>query len=229
MTPPTYPLRPMNGGNLDKNKFSGIGTYAFEPKVNGWRTLVNTRTGSMFNRKGERLSIEGEFEEVLSALRHESSRTGLPDWLDCEAFERRHNLGRGSLVVLDWLTPRSPWEQRQELMSMMIDECARRSSVFQSWKHEQFAPPENKVLWFAYNYEREEDQRALGPGRGATIVDPDLTPEAAWPRLKAVNKALGCELFEGLVAKKVDSLYPFQLIDPQRETSDWIKTRWRWS
>lgn len=227
--PPTFPLRPMSGGNLDKNKFTGVGTYAFEPKVNGWRTLVHTPTGTMFNRQGERLSIEKEFKPALDALKLAAEKDDLPEWLDCEAFERRHGLGRGSLVVFDMLAPRLPWHRRDELLGEHLQCAQRRNSMFQPWAHEQFAPPANSILWFAYNYERAEDQRANGEGRGGIIVDPDLTPEAAWPRLKAVNKAHDCELFEGLVAKRTDSLYPFQLVSPEKETSDWIKTRWRWS
>lgn len=49
--------------------------------------------------RGYLLSIAGEFDSALHALR-DLARHGLV-WADCEALERRHAIGRGSLVVLD--------------------------------------------------------------------------------------------------------------------------------
>ena len=47
-----------------------------------------------------------------------------------------------------------------------------------------------------------------------------------WKRLKAANKAYGCELFEGLVAKRRDSRYPIQLRRADDEFAGWMKHRW---
>lgn len=57
MNPPSYPLRPINGGPLPRARPKS-GTWLYEPKINGWRAIVNTRTGAMWNRHGKRLSIE---------------------------------------------------------------------------------------------------------------------------------------------------------------------------
>ncbi len=93
----TYPLRPINGGPLPKSA-PKTGDWTYEAKVNGWRALVHCESGRMFNRKGEPLSIAGQFDGVLNALEGACNDPAL-EWLDCEAFERRHALGKGSLVV----------------------------------------------------------------------------------------------------------------------------------
>lgn len=53
----------------------------------------------MWNRHGTLLTIAECFRPALGALAKLGSR-GLV-WADCEALERRHNLGRVTLVVLD--------------------------------------------------------------------------------------------------------------------------------
>ena len=98
MTPPSYPLRPVNGGPLPLAR-PKRGRWTWEPKVNGWRAWINTAAGQTFNRKNEPLSIEREFAPILAKIK----AANLPIiWLDTEAFERRHPLGRGSLVLLDF-------------------------------------------------------------------------------------------------------------------------------
>src|SRR6266496_729948 len=109
MRPITYPARPVNGGPLD-NALPKHGVWLYEPKYNGWRTLVHVESGTMFNRKGERLSISAEFRPALTKLQ----RTPF-EWLDCEALERRHGLGQGSLIVFDCIALSSFVERRQQL------------------------------------------------------------------------------------------------------------------
>ena len=120
-TTPFYPLRPVNGGPLDRALPKSC-DWHYEPKVNGWRTLVHVPTGTMFNRKGERLSIEKEFSVALCRL-------GVGDefeWLDCEALDRRHKFGRGSLIVLDWPVAGLTYLQRREALEA---ECFMPHSV----------------------------------------------------------------------------------------------------
>lgn len=95
VTPLTYPARPINGGPLDKAP-PKTGDWVYEPKYNGWRTLIHVPTGTMFNRHGEPLSIAGEFATALRELQRAPF-----EWLDCEGLERRHQRGRGTLIVLD--------------------------------------------------------------------------------------------------------------------------------
>ena len=92
----TFPARPIQGGRLELAP-PKRGLWYAEPKLNGWRTLIHTPTGTMWNRHGALLTIADCFRPTLAALAKLASR-GLV-WADCEALERRHNLGRGTLVV----------------------------------------------------------------------------------------------------------------------------------
>jgi len=75
----------------------------------------------MCNRHGQRLTIEREFEAALGQLRSLAD-SGLV-WADCEALERRHQIGRGSLVVLDWIPESgSPtYEERREFLTWLVE------------------------------------------------------------------------------------------------------------
>ena len=120
---PFFPARPMNGGQLE-HAVPKPGTWYAEAKINGWRALVHRPTGTMFNRHGEQLSIAGDFERALRELRETPFRhideweppQGSTDWCDCEAFSRRHNVGKGTLILLDLPCVELPYETRGELM-----------------------------------------------------------------------------------------------------------------
>ena len=117
MIPPsilTYPARPLNGGDL-KYALPKIGAWSYTPKYNGWRAMVHVPTSAMWNRHGERLTIAREFSIALAILK----RTPF-EWLDCEALERRHDLGRGSLIVLDCPGVELPYEARANILSRDI-------------------------------------------------------------------------------------------------------------
>ena len=77
------------------------GLWYAEPKLNGWRALIHTPTGTMWNRHGDLLTIAEFFRPALAALAKLADQRIV--WADCEALERRHNLGRGTLVVLDFV------------------------------------------------------------------------------------------------------------------------------
>jgi ATP-dependent DNA ligase len=109
--PPTYPARPLNGGKLELARPKRGEWYA-EPKFNGWRTLVHRQTGAMFNRQLEPLSIQAEFAQALEELRY---RLPWAEWVDCEALERRHGIGKGSLIVLDFVAAVPYTDRRQAL------------------------------------------------------------------------------------------------------------------
>jgi hypothetical protein len=214
------PLRPVNGGPLEQAQ-PKTGAWTYEPKVNGWRAWVHAPTGRMFNRHNEPLSIAAEFTPVLNRL-HEWFDGAGPEvgpwfeWLDTKAFARRHALGRGSLVILDApLVPGTKAERDQAIYDHLL-----QTGVGQSWMHEQFEPPPDALLSFAYTYEDEATQRALG----ATVIDPDICPLAAWPRLQACNREFKAEVFEGLVAKRLDSGYP--LSSSEKDFPFWMKHRW---
>ena len=43
-----------------------------------------------------------------------------------------------------------------------------------------------------------------------------------------IECAVGAEFYEGFVAKRADSRYPFQLRDPEAHCPWWVKHRWAW-
>ncbi len=193
-TPPSFPLRPVNGGPLDlaQPKF---GEWSYEPKYNGWRALVHVPTGRMFNRKLERLSIEQEFAPALEKLRQPSDGTNTEfEWLDCEALERRHGIGRGALVILDWVIAGRTYVQRREELE------------------KAFYIPHSTCLSLSAD----------------SVSLPRSTPQAQtlWDLLREANHIMNAPFYEGLVAKRSDSLYPFQLRSPSVEFPFWMKHRW---
>jgi hypothetical protein len=111
--PITYPARPYNGGPLDKAIKKDSGWY-YEPKFNGWRTLIHLPTGTMFNRYGKELSIQREFKPAVKELQEAYSDL---EWVDCEAIGRRHGIGKGTLIVLDAVI-RGTYEQRRSKLEV---------------------------------------------------------------------------------------------------------------
>lgn len=228
MKPITYPARPVNGGALPLAP-AKRGEWVYEPKVNGWRALVHCPTGAMFNRQGERLSIAREFERALSKL-----KGSLIEWLDVEAFERRHRLGRGSLIVLDAPLVPGTFEQRQQC----VYDSLVAIGIAQSWMFLHEAPPENCILSFAYAFTYYHNpvppalkQRAFRLPLDKTFADEDLDGiYSGWAHLQEMNRLLQTEprspVFEGMVAKRKDSTYPVQLRTPEYEFPFWVKHRW---
>jgi len=198
MTIPSYPARPINGGPLERAR-PKAGQWTYEPKLNGWRALVHAPTGRMWNRHGERLSIEDCFRPVLDSL----SRCNI-EWLDCEALERRLNLGRGSLVVFDYIPTGldriTPYKERKtKLLAALKD--------LPNWQPWQLGPPIQDAIYTIEGYVSE----AVGE---------------LYDVLQDENRALDADLYEGLVAKRTNSPYPIQQRSPSEESTFWVKHRW---
>jgi len=195
--PITYPARPFNGGPLDKAIKKDSGWY-YEPKFNGWRTLIHLPTGTMFNRHGKELSIQHEFKAAVNELKE-----AYPDleWVDCEALGRRHDIGKGTLVVLDAVI-RGTYEQRRSKL-----EVDRSLSIHHGNGWEPATSSRESCYLTGSEWGLEN-------------------AEAAWESMQEVNKFLGTEYFEGLVAKHADSHYPIQLRSSSDECSFWVKHRW---
>jgi hypothetical protein len=194
----TYPARPVNGGHLKYAPASVRVGRSYEPKYNGWRAIVHVPTRTMWNRHGQRLTIAGEFAPALAAL----TRSRF-EWLDVEALQRRHNLGRGSLIVLD--CPGVPflgvgYEDRGTALYQGIVHAGIGECLIQTLK-----PEPNKVY--------------IPPVYGPEELD------EVWAQLQDVNRSLGCVFYEGVVGKKDDSLYPLQLNDADQATPTWMKHR----
>ena len=197
----TYPARPIQGGRLELAP-PKRGLWYAEPKLNGWRALIHTPSGTMWNRHGTLLTIADCFRPALGALAKLAGRGFV--WADCEALERRHNLGRGTLVVLD-VVPESgtpSYEQRRAMLETIVP----MDTVFSG-----------------------ETSRAVPSG--AVVLTPTIRVDshadalAFYQRLRSANRALRCDFFEGVVMKRAESIYPVQKHSATEEFSGWIKHR----
>jgi ATP-dependent DNA ligase len=200
--PRTFPARPINGGPLEW-ALPKPGQWCYEPKYNGWRALVHAPTGAMFSRHGQPLSIAGLFGAALEQLREVKVRSGaeLVEWFDCEALGRRHPLGRGTLLVFDFIASEDGKAQS----------LARRKEALEQelLAHDHRQPPSPDTLY------------------GVRSHDPvEMDPQALYRALKALNARWGCPFYEGLVAKRLTDGYPVQLRSPSQEFVGWVKHRW---
>ena len=197
-TPITFPARPIQGGKLERAP-KKTGLWFAEPKYNGWRALVHCPSGTMWNRHGGMLSIAGEFASPLRELRNLSGR-GLV-WADCEAMGRRHKIGCGTLIVLDWIAEEgSPiYEERREFLESLVP-------------LERMSQGEETML---------EDSVLLAP----SIADTNGQALQLYRSLEAINRSVLADVFEGVVMKRSRSTYPVQLRSAGEENRGWIKHR----
>jgi ATP-dependent DNA ligase len=200
--PLTFPARPIQGGRLELAP-PKRGVWAAEPKFNGWRALVHTPSASMWNRHGGRLTIAPCFRAALEALR------GLADegliWADCEALERRHDIARGTLILLD-AVPAEP---------LFTPSYSERRAFLESLR----VPQEH----FSSGLQRGDNPPLLLTSSQAPCAHDEAL--AFYHSLKQVNRVLGADFFEGLVMKRLDSPYPVQLRGSGEECRAWIKHR----
>jgi ATP-dependent DNA ligase len=197
----TYPARSIQGGRLELAP-PKRGLWYAEPKLNGWRTLIHTPSGTMSSRHGALLTIADCFWPALGTLAKLASR-GLV-WADCEALERRHNLERGTLVVLDVvLESGAPtYEQRRAMLESLVPIDA----VFSG--DTSRAVPSNAMV--------------LTPTMRA---DSHADALAFYQRLRDANRTLRCDFFEGVVMKQAGSAYPVQSRSAKEECRWWVKRR----
>lgn len=211
-----FPARPTNGGPLPKARRKHH-EHAYEPKLNGWRTEIHAPSRTMWNRHGELLSIAGEFNEALDALEILGHTIGV-QLFDCEALERRHGIGRGCLFILDIIPTRNG--------ELGTKEEPTPPKAHPEFPHSAFRAPSwiERSAWLDRGLGRLPCHVKPEPGR---IYRPDLLPGdlATWEKLQLVNREWGAEFYEGLVAKREDSPYPFSH-NATTTTPHWIKHRW---
>jgi len=155
----------------------------------------------MWNRHGGRLSIAGEFASPLRELRRLAD-AGLV-WADCEAMGRRHKVGCGTLIVLDWIAEDgSPvYEERRKFLESLLPLERMILSV-------ELTIPANSLL--------------LTP----SIADNNGAALRLYHSLQSVNRAARADVFEGVVMKRGGSLYPVQLRSAGEESRCLVKHRW---
>ena len=145
------------------------------------------------------MSIAGEFSTALGALK-KLSNAGLV-WADCEAMERRHKVGRRSLIVLDWIPDsESPtYEERRVFLESLLP--LERMSLGEG------TMPEDSVM--------------LAP----SIAETNGQALQLYRSLEAINRSVLADVFEGVVMKRAVSAYPVQLRSPDEKCRFWQKHR----
>ena len=199
----TYPARPIQGGRLELAP-PKRGLWFAEPKFNGWRALVHTPSGTMWNRHGSRLSIAHCFAEALDELRDLSEEGFL--WAECEALERRHDLARGTLIVLDAISADPKFtptyvERRAFLESLRISQERFSSGI----------------------HAGEPRPLLLTTSRSACVHNEVL---AFYQSLREANYTFKSPFFEGVVMKHGDAPYPVQLRSSTEECRALVKHRY---
>lgn len=198
MTPITYPQRPVNGGPLDR-ALTKIGDWRIQPKFNEWRILVHIPSGSMFNRHNLPLTIAHMFDHALMELNARLGNHAKFEWADCGGMGRRHEIGKGTLVVYDVVPSfdhdHEPYHERRSWIDRALN----------VWTPLDARMPEEKVF--------------LAPSYPGTLAP------TIWHELQEANKKLGCDFYEGLVAYRANARYAKQLISAEQETSSLVKHR----
>jgi ATP-dependent DNA ligase len=189
-------MRPTTGGPLTQETIDLLpGEWAWEPKQNGWRALIHIPTLTVYNRHGELMSIAHEFQEALKQI--ERLRTLLPyQWLDCEMLGRRHPMKKGHIVVFDSIG------ECDDLYSYEV----RHESL--RWVFDRLGDSYDRIELI------ESDRIGIA-----------THPLKTWEILQEENHRYGCDYYEGLVAKRVDSPYEMQLVSPNKKTTSWVKFR----
>jgi hypothetical protein len=201
--PPTYPARPINGGRLEeawKVDEKDPEEWRYRPKYNGRRVLVHIPTLRTWNRQLEENNW-GTFPafKLLKEL-IETSDLWPPvlEWVDVEFLYGKTSIGKGSIVVLDYVSANEVWWDRMMNLNMAFGE-QNLTDLGQPRENEvYFARPINKLP--------------------TEVLQ-------TWADMQEQNKKWGATFYEGLVAYEMRSKYPIQLFNPSRETRHWIKHR----
>jgi hypothetical protein len=125
-------------------------------------------------------------------------------------LERRHEIGRGSLIILDAIVPKLIAGERYQMLL----------TAAQSLQWSILGIGERPEVNQTYLCNQVAMSDASNPGK---LVLTDW-----WARMQRINKEWGADFYEGIVAKRVDSAYPIQLRSPETKCSFWIKHRWAW-
>jgi hypothetical protein len=195
--PICLPPAPINGGKLETAP-PKVGNWAWQPKIDDWRGIVHTPSLTVWNQYGEISSVaeRGKLGNVLGML---ALAADVPEWLDIGIMQNRHDMMRGSIIVLDVIN-HLPF----------LDRRAYAESLFPL------------LPWATVIVGRQELRN------NRVYLIPEVVGEQPgrelYEQLKIENNLLGAKFYEGVVCKKLDSLYPFHQ-RPKTQASGWIKHR----
>lgn len=198
-----FPPAALNGGPLDTAP-PKVGEWVWQPKVDDWRAVIHTPTMTVWNQYGKLSSITDKFSVALNWLRNIQSEETQYEWLDVGMMENRHDLMRGCIIVFDLIVAGQEFWLRRERLEAMFPVLPVVSHLL--------AKHGGQVRDAVYLISQWEVSEAL------------VEPIDIYQHLQAENERIGHKFYEGLVAKKADSLYAFGRA-PKQTIPTWIKHR----
>lgn len=196
-----YPPAPTNGGPL-VHALPKIGDWAWEPKVDDRRVAIHAPTGTIYNQYGELSIAERQPDKFKTALETLSFASyGGFEWLDCGLMEYRHDMMRGCIIVLDLIEAGLTFNQRRGLLRRVLPTLPFDVSRLLAETGGQV----RDSVYLISQWDNCEDRA-------------DALKKEAW--LRNENDCIRHKFYEGLVAKKRDSLYTFGRRPKQKV--DWM-------
>jgi hypothetical protein len=199
-----YPPAPLNGGSLESAP-AKVGTWIWQPKPDDRRVVIHTPSRTIWNQYGQ-LSVANDSEKFEVALDRLENVSFFAEWLDAGLMEYRNDMMRGCIIVFDLIERGLTSDERRERLAVTFDPLPWATELVGT------AEARNQV----YLIPQWCPDRYVG-GFG-------VHPMELYDRLKNENAQLDRKFYEGLVAKRADSLYPFGN-RPKQQTADWIKHR----
>lgn len=118
------------------------------------------------------------------------------EWMDLEFLWGRHSIGKGAIVVLDYVSEEF-WALRQKRLAELFLEIEWPTTIEEVLN--------NGVYW----------AQSMSPEQALPC----------WEEMQESNQKTGVTFYEGLVAYDIEQPYPVQLFSPKKETRHWVKYR----
>jgi len=196
MIPPTYPARPINGG-----------PFPLAPVKSGnspwlYEPKYNDWRAIVHVPTGQMWERHGKPLSIGSMFEQAVA--------ELQAIS-------DSVCKIQWLDclalgRRHPLWRGTLVVLDLIDEAAKPYQVRRELMADLFDAPDTLV-----------PSRTPPP----VLIPPRITGSAQmWEELQEINRLIGCEFYEGMVAKRADSRYPLQRRSPDIEFPFWMKHRW---
>jgi hypothetical protein len=197
-----YPPAPLNGGPLESAP-AKVGTWIWQPKPNDERVVIHAPSRTIWNQYGQPYTKAEAFQVALDRLETVSF---FAEWLDAGTTFKEGGTLSGCIIVFDLIERGLTFDERRERLAVTFDPLPWATELVGT------AEARNQV----YLIPQWCPDRYIG-GHGEH-------PLELYDRLKNENAQLDRKFYEGLVAKRADSLYPFGN-RPKQQTADWIKHR----
>lgn len=204
-----FPPAALNGGPLESAP-PKVGEWVWQPKVDDWRAVIHTPTGTVWNQYGKLSSITDKFHVALDHLREAYDNRVRADfapaeWLDVGMMENRHDLMRGCIIVFDLIEAGVEQWRRYARLKAMFPRLPLDVADLLAVTGGQV----RDSVYLINQWDNVDDSR-------------DALGRQGW--LKVQNECIGHKFFEGLVAKRRESIYTFGR-KPKQVTPDWVKHR----